>query len=108
MQFMSSFVKKESSYSQKTNKTQSPFLIVSEADSKFCIFPKGGSWTCKESASYAAFLLLNWKEFEGKSNCKLWEHYKRMAEFIGTRNFRQCKSYHHQQNTQFSNIFNTI
>lgn len=59
MQLISSFVKKECSDSQKTNNIQSPFVIVSETDSKFCIFPKGGSWTCKESASYVAFLLQN-------------------------------------------------
>lgn len=108
MQLMPSFVKKECSDSYKTNNTQSPFVIVSEADSKFCIFPKGGQWTGNESASYAAFLLMNLKEFEGQPNSKLWDHYKRMAEFVGTRNFRQCKSYHNQQNTKFNNVFNTI
>lgn len=84
------------------------FSITRESDSKFCVYPKGNSWNLKESAKYAAFVLKNEKRMEGKPVSKLWDIFKKMGDFVGTRNFRQCKSYHQQQFTQFKSMTKII
>lgn len=43
---------------------------------------------------YTNFLMQNAKFMEGKEIGKLWPIFKKMAKFVKTRNFVQCKSHH--------------
>jgi hypothetical protein len=51
-------------------------------------------WSIIEKSKYIAFIDLNSKKMEGREHKSLWKFYESMANFIETRNLRQCKSYH--------------
>lgn len=53
-----------------------------------------GEWTSEENMKYTSFLMQNAKFMEGKDIGKLWSMFKKMAKFVKTRNFVQCKSHH--------------
>jgi hypothetical protein len=59
-------------------------------------YQPGGHWTDIENARYAAYIVHNSKEIEGKKHNQLWNLFKDMADFVKTRNFRQCRNHHLQ------------
>ena len=77
---------------------------MSEGEKKNRAIFKSDEWSAEEEAKYMAFVEKYSILLEGKAYGKLWAVYKAMAEFIQTRNFRQCKLYHQRKCTQFERI----
>ena len=61
-------------------------------------------WTEEENMNYLSFLKKNANLMQGKQSGKLWNMFKRMAKFVKTRNFLQCKSHHQKMLAKFETI----
>lgn len=82
-----------------------PFQIISlDSPMKPTFVPTKSEWTNLELAKYAAFILHNRSSIQNRPCNKLWGLYSEMSMFLGSRNFRQCKSHH----ARMSNLTDSV
>lgn len=85
-----------------------PFSIFKEGAEMKNAFMRFSEWSAVEKGKYAAFIDFNSKSMEGKEHKSLWKKYELMGEYIQTRNYRQCKSYHQKMLDQHKNFQNIL